>query len=171
MYDLKPLYYTSHMLSHIFFISVASKALNFIKKFLTCVSRVMGPALSTSKISPFLVPTRIFPWPRTIALIAGEAVINIPREPAARFSCLTAYVFKHLSNWSSHRPITPSLPPVTNPWNSKEHSNTHANMMQDLTGQHQQIATVYPAIYTAELQWLWNHENMFETRVVRASEC
>ena len=29
-------------------------------------------------------------------------------------------------------------------------------------------------IYTVELQWLehlWDHENMFETRVVRANEC
>ena len=29
-------------------------------------------------------------------------------------------------------------------------------------------------VYTVELQWLehlWNHENMFETRVVRANEC
>ena len=29
-------------------------------------------------------------------------------------------------------------------------------------------------LYTVELQWLehlWDHENMFETRVVRANEC
>ena len=39
--------------------------------YLTWTRRVMGPLLSTSRISPFLVPTRMCPWPRDMARIEG----------------------------------------------------------------------------------------------------
>ena len=41
-------------------------------------------------------------------------------------------------------------------------------------GLHYLPAGQFCKIYTVELQWLehlWNHENMFETGVVRANEC
>lgn len=46
---------------------------------LTWTSRVMGPLLSTSRISPFLVPTRMWPWPRDMARIEG---LSSKRRPA-----------------------------------------------------------------------------------------
>lgn len=47
---------------------------------LTWTSRVMGPLLSTSKISPFLVPTRMWPWPRDMARMEGLSSKSNPAE-------------------------------------------------------------------------------------------
>lgn len=48
--------------------------------FLTWTSRVIGPLLSTSKISPFLVPTRMWPWPRDMARMEGLSSKSNPAE-------------------------------------------------------------------------------------------
>ena len=50
------------------------------------------------------------------------------------------------------------------------------SLTQTLTNIHVTIAMkdTGKVQYTVELQWLehlWNHENMFDTRVVRANEC
>lgn len=44
----------------------------------TWTKRVMGPLLSTSKISPFLVPTRMWPWPRDMARMEGLSSNSSP---------------------------------------------------------------------------------------------
>lgn len=49
-------------------------------QYLTWTSRVMGPLLSTSKISPFLVPTRMWPWPKDMARMEGLSSKSNPVE-------------------------------------------------------------------------------------------
>lgn len=51
-----------------------------VHRYLTWTSRVMGPLLSTSKISPFLVPTRMWPWPRDMARMEGLSSKSNPVE-------------------------------------------------------------------------------------------
>ena len=55
---------------------------------LTCARMVMGPALSTSRISPFMVPTSILPWPSTMARTAGVFMVSMPFDSAAITSLL-----------------------------------------------------------------------------------
>lgn len=40
----------------------------------------MGPLLSTSKISPFLVPTKMWPWPSDMARMEGLSSKSNPVE-------------------------------------------------------------------------------------------
>lgn len=54
--------------------------IRYVIFFLTWTSRVMGPLLSTSKISPFLVPTRMWPWPRDMARMEGLSSKSNPAE-------------------------------------------------------------------------------------------
>ena len=46
----------------------------------TCTSKVMGPLLSISSISPFLVPTRMCPCPRVMARMDGLSSSSSPGE-------------------------------------------------------------------------------------------
>ena len=56
------------------------QVLSYFHLYLTWTSKVMGPLLSTSKISPFLVPTRMWPWPRDMARMEGLSSKSNPAE-------------------------------------------------------------------------------------------
>lgn len=48
---------------------------------------MIGPLLSTSKISPFFVPTRMWPWPRDMARMEGLSSRSSPVESHGHSMC------------------------------------------------------------------------------------
>jgi hypothetical protein len=71
----------------------------------------------TALTSLFVVPTKILPWPREMARTGGESA-NKEQDviPERRLLRVILYVLRQRPKVWSHRLTTPSLPPVTKPY-------------------------------------------------------
>ena len=83
-----------------------------------------------------------------------DCVSVVPLDPEESDALLMAYVFRHLSNMSSHSSTTPSFPPVTNPCRKppQEHHRNTTNQ-SGLINPTTDLAPIYK-----DNRWIHHHK-------------